>query len=154
MSPQITEFGLTISDADNLTMDHPWSRYSSNIATYLMVYLWVSLIIVSTYPKIYRKADHPSPFGAQVNFCGVTPPLRYALSCMCRNNVLFTLPLNSSTIMQLSRNEPRCLVVGAMGLWRSLGRFQLYQMSQLSRVIATIVSYRAIIGNLNYLLRK
>jgi len=54
----ITEFGLTISDADNLTMDPPWSRYSSNIATYLMVYLWVSQSIVSTYPKIYRKADH------------------------------------------------------------------------------------------------
>jgi len=43
----------------------------------------------------------------------------------CRNNAHFTLPSNSSTVIQLSHNEPRCMVVGigvvAMGLWSSFG---------------------------------
>jgi hypothetical protein len=112
---------LTISDVDNLTMDHPWSSYSSNIATYLMVHLWVSLIIVSTYPKMNREADHPSPFGTRVNFMWsyISTPLCTILRVQEQRSLYLTVKFQHSH--KLLRNELRGMVVGAMGLWPSFG---------------------------------
>lgn len=156
MSPQVTDFRLTNSDADNLTMGHPWSRHSSNIATYLMVDLLVSLIIVSTYPKgswpsisIWR----PSKFYVEL----LLHSTMHYLACA---GTTFSLPYRQIPAQSCNyhvTNHGARLSIFVSVSWvcdRLLGRFQLYKMSQFSCVIATSVSYIAIIEKLYYSLRK